>query len=96
MLMFHLNNHRHDHDDDVWNIVSTLQFRDVVVIDNTAAITVVNDMCSICLAKFRDTDTVSQLNRCRHVFHTCCMARWKSPDNFSCPLCGSNMFHATY
>ncbi|CAI9270770.1 unnamed protein product [Lactuca saligna] len=99
MLMFNLNDH-HDRDEDLWNIVSNtytlsaLRFRNVVVADNRAAMRVVNDTCTICLAKFRDTDTVSQINRCRHVFHTCCMARWISGDNFSCPLCRSNMFDA--
>ncbi|KAL4557412.1 hypothetical protein LXL04_035589 [Taraxacum kok-saghyz] len=104
MMMFHQHDHHHQHHDDdhhdgnLWNIISnaynlsTLRFRDIAIEDSGNA-RVVDDTCSICLAKFEEEDAVSQLKRCDHVFHTCCIERWLSRDNFTCPLCRSNLLH---
>ncbi|KAK1409683.1 hypothetical protein QVD17_36212 [Tagetes erecta] len=51
----------------------------------------VDESCSICLAEFEDDDKVSQLSRCCHVFHACCIERWLNRDQFTCPLCRSNL-----
>ncbi|KAI3750825.1 hypothetical protein L2E82_21678 [Cichorium intybus] len=107
MMMFHPHTHhdRHDHDDHhdgrLWNIISkvynisTLQFCDIAINDNGDARREVDDTCSICLVEFKDMDAVSQLSKCRHVFHKCCLERWLSRDNFTCPLCRSNLLHVS-
>ncbi|KVI09595.1 Zinc finger, RING/FYVE/PHD-type [Cynara cardunculus var. scolymus] len=51
----------------------------------------VDQSCSICLAEFRSDDVVSQLGRCRHVFHSCCIEGWLGRDQFTCPLCRSRL-----
>lgn len=52
----------------------------------------VQEMCSICLVEFEREDVVSQLSRCRHVFHFHCIERWLQQYNFTCPLCRSLLF----
>ncbi|KAL7583627.1 RING-H2 finger protein ATL18-like [Lactuca sativa] len=99
----HDDNDHHHHDDhhhgNLWKIISnaynlsTLQFRDIAIEDSGTTRREVDDTCSICLAEFKDEDAVSQLNRCCHVFHTCCIERWLTRDNFTCPLCRSNLLH---
>jgi RING-H2 zinc finger protein RHA1 len=52
----------------------------------------VEEMCSICLVEFEREDVVSQLSRCRHVFHLHCIERWIERNHFTCPLCRSSLF----
>lgn len=52
----------------------------------------VEEMCSICLVEFEKEDVVSQLSRCRHVFHMQCIERWLERNHFTCPLCRSFLF----
>ena len=42
--------------------------------------------CSVCLARFDDSDHLRLLPRCRHAFHLACVDRWLE-SNASCPLC---------
>ena len=44
--------------------------------------------CVICLAEYRDSDTITQL-KCdsRHYFHTSCLETWVKNNNNSCPVC---------
>ncbi|KAK9071614.1 hypothetical protein SSX86_008043 [Deinandra increscens subsp. villosa] len=76
--------------------LSDLRFGDLQDADNGddhagSVIRSVDESCSICLAEFRDDDTVSQLSRCHHVFHACCIERWLDRDQFTCPICRSNV-----
>ncbi|KAJ9546157.1 hypothetical protein OSB04_025864 [Centaurea solstitialis] len=96
MLVFHPQRY-YDSDCDNWRVSSnfhplpTLQFHDVAT--KEAGNEVVDDACSICLVEFKGDDTVSQLDKCQHVFHTCCIQRWLHEDHFTCPLCRSNLVH---
>lgn len=73
---------------------SNLRFNDLLndnVDDGGSTIRSIDESCSICLAEFVDEDIVSQLGRCRHEFHTCCIESWLNRDQFTCPLCRSNL-----
>lgn len=50
--------------------------------------------CSICLAEYQREDMVSQLLRCRHVFHIHCIKSWLDRNQFTCPLCRDLFLHA--
>ncbi|KAI3793524.1 hypothetical protein L1987_36143 [Smallanthus sonchifolius] len=94
MTFFHA--HDHNHIQHVFpNIyhLSDLRFRDLQNANNIGDDTIrsIDESCSICLAEFQGDDTVSQLSKCRHVFHACCIERWLSRDQFTCPLCRSNL-----
>ncbi|KVI07424.1 Zinc finger, RING/FYVE/PHD-type [Cynara cardunculus var. scolymus] len=97
MMVFHPQRH-HDNDYDYLNVypdfyqLSALRFNDVAA--KEAASRVVDDVCSICLVEFTGDDTVSQLDRCHHVFHTSCIQRWLHDDHFTCPICRSNLTDA--
>ncbi|XP_021297590.1 RING-H2 finger protein ATL18 [Herrania umbratica] len=52
----------------------------------------VEEVCSICLVEFEKEDVVSQLHKCRHVFHMNCIEKWLDHDQFTCPLCRSFLF----
>ncbi|KAJ9540252.1 hypothetical protein OSB04_026758 [Centaurea solstitialis] len=69
---------------------SDVQFSDLLSGDEEV-IRPVDESCSICLAEFRDHDSVSQLSRCRHVFHSGCIEGWLDRGQFTCPLCRSNL-----
>ncbi|KAK4752041.1 hypothetical protein SAY87_020839 [Trapa incisa] len=49
-------------------------------------------MCSICLVGIEEEEAVSQLLRCRHIFHWGCMEEWLERCQFTCPLCRSHLF----
>ncbi|KVI07425.1 Zinc finger, RING/FYVE/PHD-type [Cynara cardunculus var. scolymus] len=99
VLMFQPQ-HYHDSDWDDLNVypnsyhLSDFRFHDVATTDATSR--VVDDACSICLVEFRGDDTVSQLDRCRHVFHACCILMWLHNDHFTCPICRSSLTHMIY
>lgn len=97
---FNACHHDHLHQDVFPNIFhhSDLQFNDLLINNNGgdnagSTMRLVDESCSICLAEFQDEDIVSQLSRCRHVFHTCCIESWLHQDQFTCPLCRSNLLH---
>ena len=47
----------------------------------------VEEECSICLAKYKITDIVKLLP-CRHAFHKKCIKKWLSNEEHNkCPLC---------
>ncbi|PWA77093.1 zinc finger, RING/FYVE/PHD-type [Artemisia annua] len=98
MTMFFDLEHRHQDSNDHYfpNIyhLRALLFRDLATIeDNGNASRVVDEVCSICLVEFEEEDEVSQLDKCRHVFHSCCIERWLERDHFTCPLCRSNLLN---
>jgi hypothetical protein len=41
--------------------------------------------CCICLENYTQ-DTMASITVCEHIFHNCCIARWRHINN-SCPLC---------
>ncbi|KAJ4962666.1 hypothetical protein NE237_022605 [Protea cynaroides] len=45
------------------------------------------EVCSVCLVEFEKEDEVTQLSRCGHVFHLCCIKSWVDRNRFTCPLC---------
>ncbi|XP_030542099.1 probable E3 ubiquitin-protein ligase XERICO [Rhodamnia argentea] len=46
--------------------------------------------CCVCLSRFEDEDEVSEVARCKHVFHKGCLERWFQNDRSNtCPLCRS-------
>ncbi|KAM0023190.1 putative chromatin regulator PHD family [Helianthus debilis subsp. tardiflorus] len=89
------DHHRHNRNEfpNIYHL-SDLRFGDLQDVNEDDAgcgIRSVDETCSICLVEFHSDDTVSQLSRCRHVFHACCVERWLSRDQFTCPLCRSNL-----
>jgi Ring finger domain len=42
--------------------------------------------CSICLVELAAADEISEINECRHIFHTECIRTWFEQKN-ECPLC---------
>ncbi|KAK6915875.1 Zinc finger, RING-type [Dillenia turbinata] len=58
------------------------KFQDIKVLDDGRS-------CSICLTEFEDEDMVTQLSKCRHVFHLDCIQKWIHVDKFTCPICRS-------
>nr|GEY52270.1 RING-H2 finger protein ATL18 [Tanacetum cinerariifolium] len=71
--------------------LSNIQFSKLINDSGDGAMRSVDESCSMCLAEFRDEDVVSQLNRCRHVFHAGCIEGWLDRDQFTCPLCRSTL-----
>lgn len=47
-----------------------------------------DEECSVCLEPFREGETVRELPRCRHLFHTECIDMWLY-SHVTCPLCRS-------
>ncbi|KAI3433140.1 RING-type domain-containing protein [Psidium guajava] len=46
--------------------------------------------CCVCLSRFEDEEEVSEVARCKHVFHKGCLERWFQNDRSNtCPLCRS-------
>ncbi|GJP70828.1 hypothetical protein CLOP_g1723 [Closterium sp. NIES-67] len=46
--------------------------------------------CSVCLAEFRDEESVRRLHCCHHMFHQACIDGWLQAHT-SCPLCRSSV-----
>lgn len=90
--LFHTHDHHHHKImfPSIYHL-SNIQFNKLLNDNGDGAVRSVDESCSICLAEFRDEDIVSQLNRCRHVFHACCIERWLDRDQFTCPLCRSRL-----
>lgn len=44
------------------------------------------DNCSICLVDFEQTDTLTYLKVCSHIFHSCCLKDWLDK-KWTCPNC---------
>ncbi|KAL8193120.1 hypothetical protein R6Q57_027024 [Mikania cordata] len=97
MAFFYAQDHdQHNRDVCPNNIyrLSELRFSGLLDVngdDAGSSIRSLDERCSICLAEFRDDDRVSQLSRCGHVFHACCIESWFSRDQLTCPLCRSNL-----
>ncbi|KAM7471011.1 hypothetical protein LguiA_009194 [Lonicera macranthoides] len=53
------------------------------------------EVCCVCLVEFEREDVVSQLPKCRHVFHMGCIEGWLNRNHFSCPLCRSLLLSAS-
>ncbi|KAB2091329.1 hypothetical protein E1A91_A03G186900v1 [Gossypium mustelinum] len=51
------------------------------------------EVCSICLVEFDNDDAVSQIQKCKHVFHMNCIEKWMERCHFTCPLCRSVLFN---
>ncbi|KAF8099752.1 hypothetical protein N665_0237s0007 [Sinapis alba] len=51
--------------------------------------------CSICLVDYEDTDAVTHLPRCNHLFHVHCIEPWLLRGSLTCPLCRSFVFSPT-
>ncbi|CAI9296207.1 unnamed protein product [Lactuca saligna] len=52
----------------------------------------VEEMCFICSADFHLEDVVCQLSRCRHVYHSDCVAQLLQQKQPTCPFCRSPIF----
>lgn len=51
------------------------------------------EVCSICLVELDNDDAVSQIQKCKHVFHMNCIEKWMERGRFTCPLCRSVLFN---
>ena len=49
----------------------------------------INLFCSICLEECNMDESFQ--TKCRHVFHTKCINKWKSTNNKTCPVCRSRI-----
>ncbi|KAJ0577172.1 putative transcription factor C2H2 family [Helianthus annuus] len=107
MTMLCLSQHHHDHGiardhnacgemfPNVYHLLA-LPFHDVGSRgDDGTASNVEDDICSICLSEFGDGDGVSQLDKCHHVFHKCCIVLWLDHGHFTCPLCRSSLLNVS-
>uniref|UniRef100_A0A0D6QYK7 RING-type domain-containing protein n=1 Tax=Araucaria cunninghamii TaxID=56994 RepID=A0A0D6QYK7_ARACU len=45
--------------------------------------------CAVCLNKFDDSEEITQLRNCCHIFHKNCLDKWLDHDQKTCPLCRS-------
>jgi len=52
-------------------------------------------VCSVCLDPFCQTDTISILPRCKHLFHKDCVSKWLTERHRLCPLCNVDVFSAS-
>ena len=52
-----------------------------------------DEKCSVCLAKYKQGETVSALP-CKHIFHDDCIQSWFR-NNDSCPLCRARLGQTT-
>ncbi|KAK6919650.1 Zinc finger, RING-type [Dillenia turbinata] len=74
-----------------------IKFRDLrlsIRWDRDGAISCNEEMCSVCLVDFaleEEDQLVSQLPKCKHVFHSKCITNWVHRNQTTCPLCRSSL-----
>ncbi len=54
----------------------------------------IDETCFVCSVDYENEDVVSQLSRCKHVFHTSCLQKEMHRNYFSCPFCRNPVFKA--
>ncbi len=52
----------------------------------------IDETCFVCSVDYENEDVVSQLSRCKHVFHTSCLQKELQRNQFSCPFCRNPAF----
>ncbi|CAN6456635.1 unnamed protein product [Victoria cruziana] len=51
---------------------------------------IVGSECAVCLARFKDSDFLHLLPKCKHTFHVQCIDKWLEGHS-SCPICRQNV-----
>ena len=67
-----------------WEIVKDSSMKQLLIHKNT------NEICSICLDKFKKGESVQQLSACKHQFHEVCLRSWLGY-SATCPVCRSGV-----
>uniref|UniRef100_A0A7N0SV64 RING-type domain-containing protein n=1 Tax=Kalanchoe fedtschenkoi TaxID=63787 RepID=A0A7N0SV64_KALFE len=46
-----------------------------------------DETCAVCLCEIEEAEEIRWLEKCKHIFHRCCLDRWVDHDQNTCPLC---------
>ena len=61
--------------------------------DNPESINDINDICSVCLNQFEDTNVCE--TQCHHNFCKTCLDEWFNKNKMTCPLCRTQIQYFT-